>query len=485
MVINRLILSLVVLYTVKCQLINSLIGQITSDSFEFRAFASTPGSIKLILNNQTLIESLQHTSDSSANFYKSSFSNLNSLLKEDNVLDIYFNNVKQPEASKKFKTFKKNLNYSMIVTSYSRGNDRNFYNKVPFYNPDLVLFLGDLIEYTPNMSYNDIQNSYLNALKSPYLTSITNKYPFEYYRNNICGEESTEGKCSQTVLNNIDQLYYSSFPVNENPDSAINKRYYSIQKAGFMFLMTDSRSYFNKIKGTIFGETQTDWIINQIKIFEESSTLKGLIIGITQPYYYNSTTYEDDLVKQDYVGMNSEAFKNDKLRIAEALKNVNFKNPNATNFKSVVMLSGGNMLAFDKGSNNPYGGFPIVTCGPMDGSIDCLGGPFSHGYSIDKDAQFCHFNSNIDDKGNLCFYIQGYIAQKEGKSDVKTFTYNTCFPEKYNSNFDMKCPIIWKEKLIHVAIVIAIAIFIFVLFYVIIYKVAVNTLDYQVINKEE
>jgi len=281
-----------------------------------------------------------------------------------------------------------------------------------------------------------------------------------------------------SLLNNYDSSYFSLFPIKKTINS-----YYSYIKSGVKYIFTDTRRYFNKISKTFFGDKQTNWIISQINESKNNTNIKGIVIVITQPYYYNSTVYESDIVKQSFVGMEN-TFDYEKTKIGKAISELNFKNSKEDNFKSVLMISNGRFLSFDNGGNNPYGGFPIASCGPLSGSNQCLGGPFSHGYAIETNDNYCVLKTYSKDD-NVCFLLRGVISQKESKPETNVFYYDTCDTQKYNANFNLKCPILWKEKIFHTFILIGITIFIFVFFYVFLYRLAVKSLEYSVIDKRE
>lgn len=177
-------------------------------------------------------------------------------------------------------------------------------------------------------------------------------------------------------------------------------------------------------------------------------------------------------------------FDYEKIRIGKAISELNFQNSKAENFKSVMMIGNGQFLSFDNGGNNPFGGFPIATCGPLSGKSQCLGGPFSHGYGIESNDNYCVLKT-YKKENNTCFLIRGVISQKELKPETNVFYYDTCDIQKYNANYNLKCPILWKEKIFHTFILIGITIFIFVFFYVFLYKLAVKSLEYSVIDKKE
>lgn len=398
---------------------------------------------------------------------------------------------------------------------------------------------------------------------SPYFNKLLMKYTFDYYLDNYCGEDTIEESCSSIQKSNTINLYKILFPSNtknlnvkNNSSIELNNQltydnykldlddilYSSYIRNGIKFIITDTSSYVSKSNKTILGSTQLNWLLSELSSSIIDKNVKAVILTFNQPFYYNSTIYEKDWIKQNYETMSDE-FDNEKTIIANQIEKINYNNYNSSDYKPFIMIGSAKMVAFDTGINNPYGNFPIAYCGPIDvGKAECLGGPYSHGYSKDGDDQYCTIqifsnnlksnfkynklfpntgiinnktsvnnteiinnnatvpndsvvdnvsNSGNDKENNLsstenyCMFIQGISSRNLDKKDVLVFSYNFCEPDKYFSNFKTKCPIIWREKIIHAFIVIGISILLFLFFYVFLYNLAAKTLDYKILKEDK
>jgi len=139
------------------------------------------------------------------------------------------------------------------------------------------------------------------------------------------------------------------------------------------------------------------------------------------------------------------------------------------------------MVAFDSGINNQYGYFPVAVCGSLDQSTtNCFGGPYSHGYFFYETSQYCRITL-YQNGTNVCFLAQGIYNSNNSTQVV--FNYSTC--NATVGTINVKCPILWQEKLICAAITIGAVIFVFVLFYVVFYRLAVYNFNYKIIKDEE
>lgn len=481
MKLQTIVVGLLVRYSIS-ELINSIIGQINENTAEFRARSTDGKQIQLYIDGTILGSPIDPIQDKGQYYYyKKQLVFPPTYQKGNHTLEVQYDSTKITAQTKNYVDYRNSGNYSFIVTSYNRNSNRYIYTKAAEKNIDFFLLLGGMTnDYSKELSVNDLESKYNDALTyTAGIGSLLNK-PFEYNLNEFCGEEVNEASCGKDQSKAIKKLYLNTYPVPDNSEYT----YYSTVKYGIKFIHCDSQSYIDIDSGTLLGATQLTWLISEIESFNNTG-LSGLIITYNKPYYYNEEVYSKDWVKQSYDTMSS-AFDNEKTKIMDSLlKSINYKNLTKSNYQFVLMIAGGRLISLDKGNNNKYGNFPILTCGPLDSKLNtCNGGPFSHGYAKDDDDQYCYFNIYQSETKRTCLKFQGIIAKKESLPEIVVFTYDTCTPELYNSNNNIKCPIIWKEKIIHSAIVLAIAIFVFVIFYVVIYRLAIRTFDYQLLNKE-
>jgi hypothetical protein len=79
----------------------------------------------------------------------------------------------------------------------------------------------------------------------------------------------------------------------------------------------------------------------------------------------------------------------------------------------------------------------------------------------------------------------GIIASKNSNEDQIVFAYLTCQPDMFQGRVNKKCPMDWKEKLIHVSITLFVMILIPFLFFFVLYWVAENNLKFNYVKVKE
>jgi len=258
----------------------------------------------------------------------------------------------------------------------------------------------------------------------------------------------------------------------------------SFQAGAARILLTDSRSFLSITKKTLFGAQQLSWLQSELTLAYNDPNTKSILIAFTQPWNFVKDRYNMDMIQQDFTSIKSE-MESDKTQLANLLKNFNFKNASQPNYKPLVMVIGERFLGFDNGMNNNFGGFPIVNCGVMDSWLQCRGGPYSHGsFHHEHDTQFCKFTlySNKTNN-NACIKVEGILAGEDTDPDQAVFTYDTCLPDLYNKRLiDIKCPILWTEKILNGFITLVATVIVYLIFFVLIKKRAEKNLSYQYIN---
>lgn len=253
--------------------------------------------------------------------------------------------------------------------------------------------------------------------------------------------------------------------------------------------MADTRSLMLKTSNQLFGAQQLNLITNELLNAKNDPNIRTIFMTMTQPFFYNESAYDMDIIKQDHDSILPE-FNEEKRRLAETISGINFKDNLRSNYTGFILIIGNDMNAFDDGTNNNFGEFPVVTCGNVENfnSGICKGGPWSHGYSVDSDDQYCHFMIypkyiGYRDEVDQCVLMRGFIAKEQGKNETMTFMYDTCNPRA--SALNIKCPIVWTEKLVHAGITIGAALLVFLIFYVCFYKIAEASFDYKILKEDK
>ena len=373
---------------------------------------------------------------------------------------------------------------SFIVSSNLDSNSDSFVLDRIKEDTSAVFFmmLGNLYKSPKN---SDSKETYLEKYQkfifdNRKLSTLLRSKPFVYSFNDLdfAGKDSNANGKGVKAIN---EAYRETFPnyIDDNQDEGI---YQSFTLNKVKFLMTDSRSFLDKKKEQFFGSKQRDWLKQQFSSALESGDNRAIIITVTQPWNYVDDEYDIDIIKQDFVSLTKEMEK-DKNVFFEVLKEYqdkgspfNFyypmkaKIPGKT-FKSILLIVGERHLAFDTGRWNNYGSFPIAVAGPLDSWQECRGGPYSHGSFHDCKHQYL----SVVAKGG-CLVLRGIIANNEDNvGDQIVFAYNTCKPDDYPGRLDRKCPMVWKEKLIHAFILVFLGIVVAFVFFFAFYWVGMNS----------
>ena len=381
---------------------------------------------------------------------------------------------------------------SFIVSSNLDSNSDSFVLDRIKEDTSAVFFmmLGNLYKSPEN---SDSKETYLKKYQkfifdNRKLSTLLRSKPFVYSFNDLdfAGKDSNANAKGVKAIN---EAYRETFPnyIDDNQDTGI---YQSFTLNKVKFLMTDSRSFLDKKNKQFFGSKQRDWLEQEFSSALVSEDNRAIIITVTQPWNYVDDEYDIDIIKQDFVSLTKE-MENDKNVFFEVLKNYqkdnngnpfNFYYPmrakfSGKPFKSILLIVGERHLAFDTGRWNNYGSFPIAVAGPLDSWQECRGGPYSHGSFHDCKHQYL----SVVAKGG-CLVLRGIIANNEDNvGDQIVFAYKTCMPDDYPGRLDRKCPMVWKEKLIHAFILVFLGIVVAFVFFFAFYWVRINSfkLNYE------
>lgn len=257
-------------------------------------------------------------------------------------------------------------------------------------------------------------------------------------------------------------------------------------------IVLDTRTFLSKSKDSILGEDQISFIKSELLNSYNNPNVTAVILNFPQTWNYVADRYSMDMIKQNFISI-QENMEKDKKSISDYIKSkdFNFKNDTLPNYKPLMIITGDRFLAFDDGRNNNFGGFPIVSCGSVDSWLQCRGGPYSHGsFHHVSSSQYCNFEIFQKEKSDkslkTCIKVQGILAGEDKDPDQAVFTWDTCDPEKYSKRIlDIKCPILWTEKILNGAITLAATILVYLIFFVWIRNSAERNLSYQYINKKK
>jgi hypothetical protein len=307
-------------------------------------------------------------------------------------------------------------------------------------------------------------------------------------------DENINGESSGVIDANIKNLnfaYKKMFPNYEIKSVDFNKgAYHSFMTGSLLNIVCDTRSYLSKSSGSILGNDQINFIKTEITNAYSNKNVTAIILNFPQTWNYVKDRYSMDMIKQDFISID-ESMEKDKKALGDHIKLFNFKNDTLDNYKPFMVVTGDRYLAFDDGRNNNFGGFPIVSCGTIDSWLQCRGGPYSHGsFHHSSSSQYCNFEitNKLNDSGKIksCIKVRGILVGEDKDPDQDVFTWDTCDTAKYSQRIiDIKCPILWTEKILNGAITLAATILVYLVFFVWIKNNAERNLSYQIINKEK
>jgi hypothetical protein len=322
----------------------------------------------------------------------------------------------------------------------------------------------------------------LLALNLPTTKELYSNFPLIYVYDDNDFPKISDGTYKINEVQAVTKAYRKIFPSYDLPDNV--GAYQSFRNGNSLFLVTDSRAFLDLNNGNLFGKNQLDWVINNLKQASQDPSINAVFITITQAWNHVKSAYDWDIIKQKFYSI-LDVMTAEKEKVSEAARNnFNFSRPNKANFKSLMMIIGEHTLAFDDGTWNNYGNFPIAVCGPLAEWQQCRGGPYSHGSFHNEQSQYCVFTvyPNADLK-NTCVKAEGIVTFKDtDKQEIVVWTYDTCYPDKYRGRVNLKCPILFTEKIVNAAITIGVNIFIFLIFFVVIYKLSLKAFSFNIIN---
>jgi hypothetical protein len=325
-------------------------------------------------------------------------------------------------------------------------------------------------------------NFYFLVLTSNYTSKLYQNTPLIYlYDEFDFAPTWGKAKANNPNLQIVNDVYRLMFPSYNLPSKGI---YQSFRYGNVLFLMLDSRTFLNPDTNSFLGSTQVNWAVSQLQAASKDPQIGAVFICLTQVWNYVTSSYDWDMVKQNFDSVLAFA-SDDKKSIGDTMRNnFNFDRPTMPNFKSVMMIVGEKTAAFDDGSWNNFGNFPIAVCGPIDYWQQCRGGPYSHGSFHDNPNNFCTFKV-YQSGSNTCIYAQATIAtDKKNRVDQMVWNYDTCKPVEMRGRINLKCPIVYTEKLVNAAITIGAVAFVYIIFFVVIYKFSMSTLSYSKLKDE-
>lgn len=177
-----------------------------------------------------------------------------------------------------------------------------------------------------------------------------------------------------------------------------------------LFVVLDLRSFKDVTAGDILGADQAAWLQNQLHYASRDENIIQVFLVSTIPWVIKE-------LKTEWTPYNSTI-----TNIQTWIENYITK----AGINKKIMLLGGHstFVAFDDGTNNAYGKFPVFQAGALDQNPTCQGGTFSHGLTLGR-QQYGIITVTDATGATPCVQV------KYEKNGVPTAVYDTCNPAKY------------------------------------------------------
>ena len=467
-----------------CSVQYALIGAVTQSSFQVKGRASAQTTLSVHINDFKILINLTTDSD---NFFVYNATGLT----PNTLYDVVITDLTDSKAytiddirtypdPKAAHVGDKDIFRMVASTNVNTNSDSDFFNRMMSKQPNLVAYLGDIHrESNDSTSSLDYVKDFETAIMNEANSAILKKTPVIFVpgMNDFCADSCDDRATSNTAFNKA---------VNNIFPSVSNKTYSSWVASGVAFFVLDTVSFSDADNDTLLGSDQINWLLTELGNAVKNDNVKAILMMAHGVWINNPEKYSSDWIKQKHYFIKS-AFEADKAKIGQVIKGLNIKNPGLANFKSVQLIVGDSLLAFDDGLNNLNGGFPTAVCGWVNGGKGtCKGGSYSHGYFDSDSKQGCFLKGYVNTNGSTCFRTEGIILDTKEDKDIErlVFIYDTCKSDLFSKKqLDSKCPILIGEKLINVAISLGSVILVFLIFQLLLYKIAVRT--YNFTKKEE
>lgn len=259
------------------------------------------------------------------------------------------------------------------------------FNRIAAHDPDVWLSLGDTPYIDSTSSDRGVlRAAYNDFYAGPGFASLLTKTAHAYvwddhdYGANGADFSSPSREASQQVY----REYQPHYPL---PDT--EAIYHSFIRGRVKFIMLDGRS--DRQGNTFLNSAQMSWLFDQLDTVADDPGLIGAVITSVVPWVSSgdSDTWAGAPVQRqnivDYVN-------------ALGLQN------------NVMMIAGdAHMVAFDDGTNNQWGGWPMFHAAPLNRSNSTKGGPYTHGPFANSRGQYGVLDVT-DDGTDVTITCSGY-----------------------------------------------------------------------------
>jgi len=285
------------------------------------------------------------------------------------------------------------LYYEAYYKVFRSKTQKKFFENTP------IFYIWDDHDFGPNDSNG----------KSPGKPAAHRTYhrfvPYGTLKNFLPGHDG--GRFPSAITPNISPGFYQTFTATDN-DYGI---FQSFLVGRCLFIIADLRSFKDEYEGDILSNFQKAWVQNQLRFVDLNKN------DVAAVFFVSTVTWIGD-TWGDYPSTQREVTSWIKQYVKE------------NGIEMFVIAGDAHMIAFDDGSNNDHGGFPVIQSASIARCFSCKGGPYSHGTWPGGDQ---YGVVTVEDNGTkVCLKIK---LKRKGKVMIE---YDTCNPQAYPRH-EMSC----------------------------------------------
>ena len=253
--------------------------------------------------------------------------------------------------------------FTFAVSSCSRtGSNGAVYDAIRGAEP--LLYINDGDWFYGDVGVDDIElfrRQYEANLTSPSQAALYASTAFAYVwdDHDSAGNDADRTMASWPAAMEIYRQYVPHYALTDGPEAPI---YQAFTVGDVRFVMTDPRSARDQSAGTMLGQEQRQWLVDQLA----SASEYGLVVWVNGSPWVGAAESGSDT----WAG-----FAEERRAISDTIAENDVDN--------LLMLSGdAHMLAYDDGTHTDYSdsggaGFPLFQAAALDRAGSVKGGPYS------------------------------------------------------------------------------------------------------------
>lgn len=265
------------------------------------------------------------------------------------------------------------------------GNTNGVFARISARNPDLLLSLGDT-PYIDATTDNPalFRTSYSNFYAEPELAELLGKTAHAYvwddhdWSNNNGHAGSPSGPAVKAVYREFQPHY---------PLLDADAIYHSFVRGRIKFIMLDVRA--ERVGSTFIGAGQMAWLLSEIDAVASDPGLEGMVLATVVPWLSSADT-------DTWHGAQAQ-----RQQIADKIVERGLSG------RTLAIAGDAHMVAYDDGTNNVWGDFPVFQASPWNRANSTKGGPYSAGVHAATNGQYGILNV-LDDGTTCTIQCRGY-----------------------------------------------------------------------------